>query len=112
MKKLLLLLLLISNLAIGEEFECRSLRLILDELRVVDKDVKDKLKAASKIVNTEKARRLVREYDWTKKNSEYCNKKRVEIETKCAYKSSKSSNEFSARKIYSNCLQNNNYYNK
>ena len=37
-------------------------------------------------------------------------KRKLRIETKCAYKSSKSSNEFSAREIYTNCLQNNNYW--
>ena len=40
------------------------------------------------------------------------NKRKLRIETKCANKSSKSSNEFSARQVYQNCLENNNYWKK
>ena len=39
-------------------------------------------------------------------------KRELRIETKCSIKSGKATNEFSAKKIYDNCLQNNNYYNK
>ena len=39
-------------------------------------------------------------------------KSKLKIETKCSIKSGKAKNDFSARQIYKNCLQNNNYYNK
>jgi len=47
--------------------------------------------------------------DITKQESLDIYERNIRIKTKCANKSSKSSNEFSAREIYSNCLQNNNF---
>ena len=35
---------------------------------------------------------------------------KLSIETKCSIKSGKAANEFSAKKIYENCLKNNTYY--
>ena len=37
-------------------------------------------------------------------------KRKLSIETKCSIKSGKAANEFSAKKIYENCLKNNDYY--
>ena len=39
-------------------------------------------------------------------------KRQLRIKNKCSIKSGKANSEFSAKKIYENCLQNNNYYNK
>ena len=39
-------------------------------------------------------------------------KSKLKIETKCSIKSGKAKNDFSARRIYENCLKNNNYYKK
>lgn len=86
MKKLLLLLLLIPTLTFGDE---------TIDVRMPDGTI---LKNLPK--------------DITKKEVDAIYKRNLRIETKCSIKSGNAKNEFSAEKIYENCLQNNNYYNK
>ena len=83
MKKLLLLLLLIPMLTFGDE---------TISVRMPDGTILENLPK-----------------DITKQEARDMYERKLRIETKCANKSSKSSNEFSAREIYSNCLKYNNY---
>ena len=81
---------------------------------VIPLDCNNHTKLANKESTKMKKSGLTNEeiYEQLKKICEKAKKRELRIETKCSIKSGKATNEFSAEKIYDNCLQNNNYYNK
>ena len=120
MKKLILLLLLIPNLVMAEE----QREYTAEEIGLKEEDIfwfpsvcnsyelkDDKYEKMKKSSLTDEEI-----YEQLKKICEKAEqkerKRELRIETKCSIKSGKATNEFSAKKIYDNCLQNNNYYNK
>ena len=78
------------------------------------KKVEAERKAAKKIAAEKKAaaKKIAAEKKAAAEKIAAEKKRKLKIETKCANKSSKSSNEFSARQVYQNCLENNNYWKK
>jgi len=121
MKKLLLLLFLIPNLVMAEEqrgYTAEELGLKKYTGIVIPLDCNNHTKLANKESTKMKKSGLTNEeiYEQLKKICEKAEqkerKRELRIETKCSIKSGKATNEFSAKKIYDNCLQNNNYYNK
>ena len=137
MKKLLLLLFLIPNLvmaefdtqgALDEGYTQEQINMYLLAPSCVDMfgfkfwyvkiDIYAKFRELKKLGYTKKEmkKRLNSLCENAKKihesKEEEERKRELRIETKCSIKSGKATNEFSAVKIYDNCLQNNNYYNK
>ena len=137
MKKLLLLLLLIPNLVMGEfdtqgaldaGYKQEEIDMYLLAPSCVDMygfkfwyikiDIYAKFHELKKLGYTKKEikKSLNSLCENAKKihesKEEEDRKRELRIETKCSIKSGKATNEFSAKKIYDNCLQNNNYYNK
>jgi len=129
MKKLLLLLLLIPNLVMAEKLreytaeelgikEYTAEEIGLKEYTgiVIPLDCNNHTKLANKESTKMKKSGLTNEeiYEQLKKICEKAEqkerKRELRIETKCSIKSGKATNEFSAKKIYDNCLQNNNYW--
>ncbi len=118
MKKLLLLLFLIPNLVMAE----KQREYTAEEIGLKEEDIfwfpsacnsyelkDDKYEKMKKSSLTDEEI-----YEQLKKiceKAEHDERKReLRIETKCSIKSGKATNEFSAKKIYDNCLQNNNYW--
>jgi len=118
MKKIFLLLLLIPNLVMAE----KQREYTAEEIGLKEEDIfwfpsacnsyelkDDKYEKMKKSSLTDEEI-----YEQLKKICEKAEQKERErelrIETKCSIKSGKATNEFSAEKIYDNCLQNNNYW--
>ena len=114
MKKLLLLLLLIPNLVMAEkqrEYTAEELGLIPNECVSHTKlaDIETTKMKKTGLTYNEIYEKLIKICEKAEQKER---KRELRIETKCSIKSGKATNEFSAKKIYDNCLQNNNYYNK